>query len=208
MLICNFCFRECKNKIALASHARQCSNNENRKVSLGMLGKKGSNQYLKADRLGLSRPIVTQEMRDKQSIIQKNTYKNNPEIGNNISKKLKEFFKNNPDKHPWKNNVKFKSVPCEFLKEKLKQKNIPFQAEFQPLQERFFSIDIAFPKIKCGIEVNGNQHYNKDGSLKEYYQNRHRLITDEGWTLIQLHYKLCYNDKYIDEILYKFGLLV
>ena len=29
----------------------------------------------------------------------------------------------------------------------------------------YFSLDIAFPDIKFAIEVNGNQHYKKDGKL-------------------------------------------
>lgn len=67
--------------------------------------------------------------------------------------------------------------------------------------DRAFSIDIAFPDIKIGIEVNGNQHYNNDGSLKQYYQQRHDLIVDAGWTLIELHYLSCYDTDVIDNLL-------
>ena len=62
-----------------------------------------------------------------------------------------------------------------------------------------FSIDIAFPDIKFGIEVNGNQHYNSDGTLKPYYKERHDLIEKSGWILLELHYSSCY----IDDILEK-----
>ena len=33
-----------------------------------------------------------------------------------ISEKRIEWLKNNPDKHPWKKNTKFISIPCEILK--------------------------------------------------------------------------------------------
>lgn len=32
-----------------------------------------------------------------------------------------------------------------------------------PLDDRSFSLDIAFPEKKIGIEVNGNQHYERNG---------------------------------------------
>ena len=49
------------------------------------------------------------------------------------------------------------------------------------------NIDIAFPDIKLGIEINGNQHYNSDGTLKDYYQERHNLIEEAGWKLLEVH---------------------
>ncbi len=56
------------------------------------------------------------------------------------------------------------------LKKILDNINVKYVPEYNPLINRFFSIDIAFPDKKIGIEINGNQHYNIHGSLKEYYQ--------------------------------------
>ena len=76
-----------------------------------------------------------------------------------------KFYKENPDKHIWKKHDKFKSVPCEKLKEWLKSKNINFIEEYSiPESKNNYSLDITFPDKKIGIEVNGNQHYNQDGS--------------------------------------------
>lgn len=124
-----------------------------------------------------------------------------PDVKSKISMSRKKFLKENPDKHPWKNSNKFKSNPCEKLKEYLDGKNIKYVAEWQPLEDRYFSIDIAFPDIKVGIEVNGNQHYTSDGSLTEYYKTRHDLIEAAGWKLIELHYSSCYNTELIDSLL-------
>jgi len=118
---------------------------------------------------------------------------NDPLIKEEQSRRRKEFLKDNPDKHPWKNNSKFKSKPCEVLKEKLVGAGINYVEEYNPLVDRQFAIDIAFPDVKVGIEVNGNQHYNKDGTLRDYYQNRHDLITESGWLLIEIPYKRVFN---------------
>ena len=78
-----------------------------------------------------------------------------------------KYLKENPDKHPWKKNDKFKSKPCEKFKKMLIDNDIYFIDEYQPSDDRFYSIDVAFPNKKFGIEINGNQHYNNDGTLKE-----------------------------------------
>ena len=92
---------------------------------------------------------------------------------------IKKWLKNNPNKHSWKTSKK-KSIPCEKFKNILKSNKISFVEEFTPLIDRMFSIDIAFPDKKIGIEINGNQHYSSDGQLKPYYKDRHDLIEKKG----------------------------
>jgi len=110
-----------------------------------------------------------------------------------ISAKRRAFLSNNPDKHTWKRENRNKSVPCEKLKLFLKGMNISFIEEHSPLEDRHYSIDIAFPDKKIGIEVNGNQHYDKAYNLLPYYQQRHDNIVAAGWILIELHYKLVFD---------------
>jgi hypothetical protein len=98
--------------------------------------------------------------------------------------------------HNWKTKNKFKSNPCENLKKILQNRGISFIEEYpSPVENRKFKIDIAFPDKKIGIEVNGNQHYDKNGNLKNYYQDRHNLIEREGWKIYEVHYSCCYNEK-------------
>ena len=119
-----------------------------------------------------------------------------------ISQKRKQFLKENPDKHPWKKLSKFRSEPCERLKQILKEKEISFFPEFtDPEWEYNYSIDIAFPNDKIGIEVNGNQHYDKNGHLTSYYQNRENYLKSLGWTLYQIHYSLIYNQSLIENLI-------
>lgn len=118
-----------------------------------------------------------------------------------ISEGRSRYLQENPDLHPWKNPNKSQSVPCNNVKKYLNDHNIDFVDELSPIAGRAFSIDIAFPHLKIGIEVNGNQHYNRDGSLKPYYQQRHDLIQAEGWRLIQVHYTECFSDEGISKFL-------
>lgn len=121
----------------------------------------------------------------------------NPEINVKRSISMKKYLKENPEKHVWKRNNKFKSAPCEFFKDFLKQKEIFFLEEWPVLENRFYSVDIAFPDLKIGIEINGNQHYDKFGNLLHYYKTRHDEIEKAGWKLHQIHYSQCYKPEEI-----------
>lgn len=127
-----------------------------------------------------------------------------PPMSDEQKKKLstfrKSWLKENVENHPWKKSTKFISKPCEDLKNKLRNQGLIFEEEWTPLTDRYFAIDIAFPNQKIGIEVNGEQHYNRDGSLRSYYQKRHDLIEEEGWTLFELHYTKIYDDSQIGPI--------
>lgn len=129
-----------------------------------------------------------------------------PEQLKKLSESRKKYLKENPDKHPWKNKSKYISGPCEHFKNILKSKNIEFVEEYSPLLTNFYSIDIAFPDIKVGIEINGNQHYNKDKTLADYYQERHDKIESEGWMLYEIHYSKVYVSLFIEELLSKINL--
>lgn len=115
-----------------------------------------------------------------------------------LSEKRKSYLAANPDKRAWQTKEYHKSIGCEKLKEFFNEKGIKFAHEYEPLayKGRYFSIDIAFPDKKIGIDVNGRQHYNSDGSLAPYYQNRHNLITEEGWIL----YEIPYHRSFIKEV--------
>lgn len=141
------------------------------------------------------------KIKPKKEKKEKKPFKHTEETKKLLSEKRKLYLKNNPDKHPWKNNDKFISMPCERIKEFLKDNNINFVEEYSPLKDRFFSIDIAFPDIKMGIEVNGNQHYKKNGELKSYYRDRHNLIEHDGWKLLEIHYSIYNNDEELQKLL-------
>lgn len=115
-----------------------------------------------------------------------------------MSDRQRLWLKNNPDKHPWRRPDKCRSVPCDVLKEVFRRAGIVFIEEHSPLEERAFSIDIAIPDKKIGVEVNGGQHYDRGGKLKPYYQDRHDLIEESGWKLIELHHSMVYNHQVVE----------
>lgn len=154
-----------------------------------------SNQYTKAAREG--RKIeISEETREK--LIRASTGRVcTGETKKLLSDKRRRWLHDNPELHPWKRSNKFISAPCEVLKQRLRDEGIEFEEECTAVPGRFFSIDIAIPTKKIGIEVNGEQHYKRTGELKDYYQARHDLIESLGWTLIELHYSECYNEDVI-----------
>ncbi len=136
-------------------------------------------------------------------------YKRRPffskEVRYKISRKRKDYLRENPDKHVWKRSCKFKSTPCEKVKAYLKELGVYFIEEYSPnLEGRNFSIDIAFPDKMIALEINGNQHYNSDGTLKPYYQEREEVLIRGGWTVYQIPSKSCFNQgkwgEFIDKI--------
>ena len=126
-----------------------------------------------------------------------NKFKMSDDTKQKIRKKRIQWLKDNPEKHPWKKHTKFISKPCEKLKKILNNHNISFKSELTPLQNRHFSIDIALLDKRIGLEVNGNQHYNSDKTLKPYYKKRKELIEQNGWKIYDIHYSKIYDDEFI-----------
>lgn len=123
------------------------------------------------------------------------------EVREKISKSRSKYLRDNPDKHPWKDPEKFNSAPCLHLQKILRENNFTFETEWNPINSNSYAIDIAFPDIKVGIEVNGNQHYKRCGNLKDYYKKRHEKIVKEGWVLIEMHYANVYKNKEVAKLL-------
>lgn len=143
--------------------------------------------------IGYSRKIIERAVNEgylRKIIYQK---KMSSESKRKISVGRIKYLKENPDKHPWKNNSKFKSKPCELFKKKLDEHNIKYVSEYEPSDERYYCIDVAFPNKKIGIEINGNQHYERDGTLKNYYLKRNEYLNTIGWEIYNIHYSIIYD---------------
>lgn len=162
--ICKYCGREIGNKGCLVLHERRCKKSPN---------------YIPTER----------ELRS----LNKKPFKHSEETKKKMSESRKQWLKNNEEKHVWKRHSKFVSVPCEKVKEFLRLNNISYVEEYKVLENHNFSIDIAFPNKKIGIEINGNQHYDKDGLLTKYYKARHEIIEQAGWKLYEIHYSKCFD---------------
>lgn len=198
-LHCKYCNKEVANQGCLVLHERHCKENPDRTECKGNYGKtKGKPCSFKGE------TKETREFLRKQGETYHNNYvagkfkasfegkTHTEETKRLISKNRKKYLQEHKDEHVWKRNDKFISVPCEYLKDELRKKNIKFVEEFSPFDDYNYSVDIAWPNEKIGIEVNGNQHYNNDGTLTEYYQKRHNIFEERGWKLYEIHYTKCY----------------
>lgn len=131
---------------------------------------------------------------NKEKFIKSNRNKHHTEeTKRKLSEIRKKWLSEHKDHHPWKDKDHFKSKPCENLKLYLHSKGINFVEEYEPFDDYNYSLDIAWPDEMLAIEVNGNQHYNSDGTLKPYYQKRHDIFESRGWTIFEIHYSKCYN---------------
>lgn len=207
-MLCKYCNKETAlSGRAQSSHIGWCLSNPKRQDRLEKLSKArelrrskpGANQYTNATKNG-KKFEVSQKTRDKLSKVSTGRL-HSEQTKKNLSEKRKKWLRENPDSHPWKRKDKFISVPCESLKKSLKERGIAFQEEYSPLQDRFFSIDIAFPEIRLAIEVNGEQHYNRSGTLHRYYQERQNLLESAGWKVLQLRSRKCFSKETVEEII-------
>ena len=175
--ICKYCGKEIGNKGCLVLHEKRCVKNPNRVIS--------KTQLYKEDK---------DSRRDENGkIVIRKKFKHNEITKKILSEKRKKWLSEHKDAHPWKNNLKFISKPCEELKKYLRSRNISFVEEFEPFDNVHYSLDIAWPYEKIAIEVNGNQHYTHEGKLKPYYKKRHDFLVSNGWKIIELPYSYCYN---------------
>ena len=191
MYKCSYCNKEFKNNGAKAMHEKTCELNPNKKEYTAWnkgLTKENSESILK-----ISESIKECYKKGVYNNIKRTNKPVSEETRKKLSESLKKYFAENKDKHPWKTSKKFISAPCEFLKNELRQRNIQFVEEYTPFDDYAYAIDIAWPDIKVGIEINGNQHYNDDFTLKEYYQKRHNIFEERGWKLFEIYYKHVYS---------------
>ena len=148
---CSFCDFVGKNANSVSQHESLCNNNPTRiskNPSCGMKGKKGSNQFIKADTLGLKKPVVSERTRQ---LIRDANIKNprssyaSIESQNVILRILEQF--------PNAQNVYFHDNGREYF---LKDKN------------QIFFYDLVFLDIRYIVEYQGVAYHPK--SLTENFR--------------------------------------
>jgi very-short-patch-repair endonuclease len=143
--------------------------------------------------LGISRKVINSAVREGLFIKFKIPLIMSDDTKRRISAARKKWLSENPELHPWRKNSKFISKPCEALKEYLRKAGICFEEEVIVSTEKNYSVDILIRDKNLILEINGNQHYDKEGRLLPYYQERHDHIKEIGWNIYELHYTLAYN---------------
>ena len=122
MIRCKYCGKECKNKNSLAQHEIRCKLNPNKikvvsnfikyneDIRLGVKTKEYLNQFVKAQKLGLSKPEVTQETRLKIGSAWKGK-RHTDEEKQKISESMKKVVREKPESYSSSNvNGRVKKV--------------------------------------------------------------------------------------------------
>ncbi len=193
---CIYCNLSFTTQRSASLHARYCLCNPNRQT------KQAWNKGLTSSNDARVRKCYETKKANVES--GKTILKGKPhseETKRKLSEIRKKYLAEHPEAHNWKDSSKFISKPCEYVKNFLRSQNINFIEEYKALDDYNYSIDIAFPDVKIGIEINGDQHYNRDGSLAEYYQVRHDRLTAAGWKIFEILHTKCYSLKTFNEIL-------
>ena len=173
---CVYCDKTCKNTNSLRQHEIRCSKNPN-KIQFhcpSRKGQKGGNKYTKAAKLGLDKPIISEETRKRLSESSKmqNQFRWTPEARQKFSDVMKAVVRNNPDSYS-KNNVsgrvkmytfegqtfkgKWELLVAKCLSSvKIEYTNdvSPFEYEWEGNKHLYFP-DFYLPSLDLYIEVKG-----------------------------------------------------
>jgi len=169
---CKYCEKSCKNHNSLRNHERLCKSNPNKQKSVSnfiqynirrkSLGLKGSNQFTKAEKLGLPKPKVSEETKKKISKIKKGV-----KYSDEQKKKWSEIMKLTVQKYPesyTKNNVVGRVKNIEY-------KGVKLKGNWEVLVAKWFDDNnvVWEHETKCFDYVwNGDRKYYPDFYLPEF----------------------------------------
>ena len=163
---CSYCDKELNPKGL--SHQTYCKKNPNRKIidksgnKNPMFGKTGSNQFLKAEKLGFSKPIVSEDTRKKNSIRSKNR-KHDKSTIEKIRVSMQNAVRKNPESYSASNiNGRVK---------KIEYKGFLLDGNWELTFAKWCDENgIKWERNKKGFEYqwNGNRLYYPDFYLSEF----------------------------------------
>jgi very-short-patch-repair endonuclease len=131
----------------------------------------------------------------KKNLQSPRKYKPTEETRKKISNARKKYIATHGNNWKTRNKKSEPEIKFEFILKKYFSKDFNFELEFTPpASERFFRIDFAVTKYEIGFEINGNQHYNSDGSLRTYYKERHLYLESLGWKILEIPSAFVFNE--------------
>jgi very-short-patch-repair endonuclease len=204
LFICKHCLKEKKNKNSLINHERLCSKNANRQktffetnkeeVKTSKKNSEYNNQFTKADKLGLPKPVVSIETRKKISEKSK-ARKMSDDVKMKISKSMKIAHAENRawniGKSRWNNQPSwpekwFMIVISNEFEDKKYIREHPFHR---------FSLDFVWLHKKKVIEIDGDQH-DRFQEQKNRDIEKDKLLLKEGFSILRIRWKdICINTK-------------
>lgn len=180
-LYCRFCGRKCKNANSLRNHERLCKSSPGRDILppktdawYAAMARPGShsNQYIKARKLGLPKPVMSEATRAALA---------------STSKRIM------PEEEKQRRSAAMKKVyagRCIWATQLEKRKSYAeayFDAIFPDAKQNYhvlrYFLDLAWPDSSCYIEIDGSQHYTDPGVIAHDIE-RTKLLAENGWTLV------------------------
>lgn len=203
--VCPFCRIDLTN-INTGAHIRWCKLNPKREEYIKKIKERGVKQMLT--------PQARKKAIEGIKLAHKNGKYKNKKITKKwhhtkktkqlLSEKRKSYLMKNKEKHNWSLYKNKESKPEKLFREVISTFDKEIIQYYIPHEnDRFFELDFADVKNKIGFEINGNQHYNKNGELRKYYLDRHNYFERKGWKIIEIHYLNCYNKNKITNIIKK-----
>ena len=187
LFICQFCGRETTNPGANKAHENKCPNNPSPATykSGRKPGYKGSNQYTKAQSLGLPKPEMSEASRQKLRNANIGR-KHSQDVKDKISKGRKKYLDENPDKVPYKLNhySKGPSYPERYWKKVFDKAGLNYVEQYQI---HTYQLDFALVDEKIDIEIDGDQHYLDERIIKSD-QRRNQYLENLGWKIIRVRW--------------------
>ena len=175
MYNCKFCDLSFEKPNLVAGHIRWCNLNPNRVVRKRKPKGVGCNHFL-----GKHHSEETKKL---------------------LSEKRKAYLAANKDKHNWSRYSNKETVPERKFREFIERTDIKLKQYYIPPEsDRFYEMDFAHPESKIAFEINGNQHYNSDGTLKDYYKERQQHFINLGWKITEIHYSLCFKEDVLSSL--------
>lgn len=181
-LSCKFCGKICKGKNSLTNHERCCPHNPNRNYHNGMTGKSAWNKGLTKEtdtRIKKSADTLKRKYDNGEIKKSQKGKTRTPEEREHLSKKMKQYLSEYPEKVPYIRNHHSKGDSyCEkYFKDILDNEKIVYKQNYY--QCGYF-LDFAFPEKHVYFEVDGEQHY-VDKRIIEHDKKRTKVLFDNGW---------------------------
>ena len=145
----------------------------------------GNNQYIRAKKLGLPIPNVSEKTKRKISRSSSGR-KNSEESKKKLSEYRKSFLEKNPDKVPYLMNHSSNgpSYPEKYFIELIKNEKLNFEYH---RQVGVYELDFYNEEFKIDLEIDGEQHYS-DSKISASDLRRTSFLESLGWKVIRIRW--------------------
>jgi hypothetical protein len=196
---CEWCGKEHQNKNSYTQHAIRCSANPDKIDTTYPRPKNGpgENQYTKAKKLGLPKPVVSEETKEKIKAANRGR-KHTEETKQKMSATMRQVAKDNPDTYSSSNRGRTKQIEKYGIKFQgsweLKFYEFCIENRIEVLRnfdgfpyiwngERTYFPDFYLPELNAYVEIKG---YKTERDVAKWAYFPHHLIVIQAYEIKQI----------------------